>query len=559
MAHRKDPTYFEVPILDWERMQSIPVGWHQRSRAKNGIKGPRFQRLAITVEAIAAWIRAMEGFKAPKTLYPLIQAKNEAHDASRVSKQGYPLQSSLVFMDFDGYISEKGMKLLHEAFDAERAGCTFRSFTEGRAKVALVVDGTPTHAELKEFIEKQYFKANLLRAGIPYPDTSVPALTTAFIPSEEVLWQLTRSIRSLQVHVVEAFNALTPMPSPEEIQTWQIQGPLPPPGVGNPAPILIPAQEPIFDGGEELEFEVEWGDGGEEKENSLFTPYTTPVDLDYLKANWGIEVEHHISRLDAIQVGKDWVTGWSDYEGPLPEWMIDKIYSGDLTINPRSVDGKLIRWLLGNAKALCETGIDIPQKDVAEYLGSSQSAVSRALRRFINLGWLTKVPHAYPVEGNTDLEALGKIEGLIWNPVTGPDGGIIAIEIHEHWSYQRSVLITAAMGYAVGPKAVRYKTFDMGLRFACRGVLNSQGRVRTIADIEERLGPPEDQIIEAGHWHESLWALMMSGHFQDREVWFDYCSRIPGLHDRANSPRVRKLDQMWRWVEQHWPSIKNSA
>ena len=557
MAQPKDPTYFEVPVLNWERRQSIPVGWHRRKPTKDGIKGERYQIIAITVEAIASWIKAMQKVSASKTLYPLIQAKNEACNADRVTKQGYPLQSSLVFMDFDGFISDEAMNVLHQSFDNKRIGCTFRSFTEGRAKVAFVVDGTPPHSELKEFIEKQYFKAKLLQVGIPYPDCTTQALTTAFIPSEEVLWRLTRSLKSLSVHVVQEYNASNQIPSTAEIQTWQIQGQVPLPGVVIPDPIENPVQEPIFDGGEDMEFEVESDEGYEDENNILFIPYTTPVDLAYLKANWGIEVEHRVSKLDTIQLGGGWVTGWSDYEGPLPEWMIDKAFSGDLTINPRSVDGKLLRWLLGNSKALCETGIDIPQKDVADYLDASQQAISKSVKKFVHLGWLTQISHIFPVERNTDLDALGKIYGLDWNPVVGDGGEVIAIEIHGHWSHQRSDQITAAMGYAVGSKAIRYKTLDMGLRYACLEVLKNQGREKTIEVVEELLGLPENQIIEAGNWHQSLWSLMMSGHFQDREVWYDYCLRIPGIQDHANSPRVRKLDLIWCWVEEHWPSMRN--
>ena len=84
MAKTKDPTYFEIPVRNWDRAQAIPVGWHRRKPTKNGIKGARVQVIAITVEAIAGWIRAMQKRNVPKTLYPLIQAMNEAYSADRV-------------------------------------------------------------------------------------------------------------------------------------------------------------------------------------------------------------------------------------------------------------------------------------------------------------------------------------------------------------------------------------------------------------------------------------------------------------------------------------------
>jgi len=49
---------------------------------------------------------------------------------------------------------------------------------------------------------------------------------------------------------------------------------------------------------------------------------------------------------------------------------------------------------------------------------------------------------------------------------------------------------------------------------------------------------------------------MMTGHFQEPEMWYDYCSRIPGINDVANSPRVAKLDLIWTWVAEHWESVR---
>ena len=186
----------------------------------------------------------------------------------------------------------------------------------------------------------------------------------------------------------------------------------------------------------------------------------------------------------------------------------------------------------------------------------SQQAISKAIKKFMDRGWLTQVPHVFPIAENTDLEALGRVPGLKWNPVLDELGVANAVEIHGHWSYSRSALITAAMGYLVRPKAIRYKTLDIGFRFACLEVLQECGREKTLEVVEELLGPPECQIFAPGHWHESLWALMMTGHFQEPEMWYDYCSRIPGINDVANSPRVAKLDLIWTWVAEHWESVR---
>ena len=563
MALSRGPTYFQVPIRDRSWMQSIPVGWHMRPRLKGGERGARTQVLAITVEAIEGWIRAMRKMDVPKTLYPLIQAVNEQFGESRVSKRGGRMWSSLAFMDFDGEVSKEQFQLLQQTFDEHGLGCAFRSFTEGRAKVALVVNGTPSLDELKDFILKMYFSQGLFSSGLGYPDTSPQALITAFIPTEEVLWTLTRGLQAMYVHDVATINANHHLPTTEEMATEMAKHQLPelhvPAGTPPfPGPTL-PKDLPQEDGLDELDAwlaGLESKEACEDPEDVEVIPYSPPVDQAWIEANIDAEFDHSVSRLDCIPIGGGWVRGWEDFEGPLPSWLMDRTCLGDQAIQPRSVDGKLLRWLLGSAKALCETGIDIPQKDVADYLGVSQQGISKSVQKFVDRGWLTQVPHYFEIRSNTSLEALGRIDGLAWNVVAGAGGEAVGVELYGHWSYKRSQLITAALGYAVGPKATRYMTLDLALRFACLEVLRDRGQKKTLEVIETLVGPPEDMVISPGHWHDSLWGLMMTGHFQDADIWFDYCARIPGIHDPANSPRMKKLDAIWSWVEDHWPSVR---
>ncbi len=560
MARPKDPTYFLIPSPNSDWKQSVPVGWYMRKRLKRGHKGDRVQVIAISVEAIAGWIRAMQKVNAPKTLYPLIQAIDERYGEARVSKHGTPMRSSLVFMDFDGPVSEAHFQLLQQMFDQEQMGCTFRTFSEERAKVAFVVRGTPSHEILSDFILKTFYQTQLHQAGLPYPDRSPQALITSFIPSEAVLWHLTHYLPTLRIHNAEAFCATHGLPDAAELASLRGELVIPQPPIPlwhNPSPIqAAPSESDILDEAEAwLAEQVDPNllDDGDEIE---VIPYTPTVDPVWIEANVDGNAEISVSRLDTIPAGKGWARGWIDYEGPLPEWLMDRRCLGDQAIDPRSVDGKLLRWLFGSAKALCETGVDIPQKDVAEYLGVSQPAVCKSIRKFVERGWLTLIPHHFEVGPNTSLEALGKIDGLRWDPVVGEGGELIGIAIHGHWSYKRSQLITAAMGFLVGPKALKYMTLDLALRFACLQILRAQGQKRTIEEVEQLLGPPECYSIDPGHWNEGLWKLMLTGHFQEAEVWFDYCSRIPGIHDPANTPRIRKLHAIWSWVEQHWLGVR---
>ena len=559
MALPKDPTYFQIPTRGRAWMQSVPVGWHMRPRLKGGERGARTQVLAITVEAIEGWIRAMEKVKAPKTLYPLVQATNEQFGESRISKRGGQMWSSLAFMDFDGEVSEEQFQQLRKVFDDDHLGCTFRSFTPDRAKVVFAVNGAPPVDALREFVQKMFFSTGLFEGHLPFPDTTPQALVTSFIPSVDVLRQLTQGLRALYVHDVSAFNAQHALPRPEEIQV-EPENLLPEPQLPEGIPPLPrplpPQQDADFDEVdawlEEWSAHVPYETG----ENTEVIPYTHPIDVPWLEANLGAEVEQPVSRLDCIPVGGGWVRGWEDYEGPLPEWLMDRHCMGDQAINPRSVDGKLVRWLLGSAKALCETGVDIPQRDVAEYLGVTQAAISKSVKKFVERGWLSQLPHHFKIGPNTRLEALAKIDGLVWNPVAGEGGEVVGVDLHGHWSYGRSQLITAAMGFPVGPKALKYITLDLAIRFACLQILRERGRRKVLEDVEQLLGLPEDQVIEPGHWTESLWGLMRTGYFQEADIWYDYCSRIPGIHDPANTPRIRKLDLIWSWVEEHWPSVR---
>ncbi len=561
MTRQKDPTYFLIPSPSSDWKQSVPVGWYMRRRLKGGLKGERKQVIAISVEAIAGWIRAMQKVGAPKTLYPLIQAVDERYGEARVTKRGEPMLSSLAFMDFDGPVSEANFQLLQQVFDEDHSGCTFRTFSEERAKVALVVRGIPSPAILSDFILKSFFHAGLHQAGLPLPDRSPQALITAFIPSEAVLGHLTYRLPALRIHRAEAFCAAQVLPSPEELASGVSELALhqtlhlPPHPRFATTTEPTPEEEGILDEVEAWlaeQVDPDLRDDGDEVE---VLPYTPIVDPEWIEANLNVDPEIPVSRLDTVPAGKGWARGWIDYEGPLPEWLMDRQCLGEQAVDPRSVDGKLLRWLFGSAKALCETGVDIPQKDVAAYLEVTQPAVCKSIQKFVQRGWLTPVPHYLEVGPHTSLEVLGKIDGLVWNPVAGVGGEVVGVQLHGHWSRKRAQLITAAMGFLVRSKATKYICMDIALRFACLQVLREQGEKKTLEVVEQLLGPPEQHIIESGHWNEGLWELMMTGHFQDAEVWYGYCSRIPGIHDRANTPRIRKLEAIWSWVEEHWSSV----
>lgn len=322
---------------------------------------------------------------------------------------------------------------------------------------------------------------------------------------------------------------------------------------GNLLDFLGPAAGTVVGGTEEIEEEKE--EERDQREQETLSHYSTlsntlPSLELYLAQTWGseatVEPEH-------TQINRLRDTGWKDWEGELPSWLFECSYMGAQTIKQGTVDAKLLRWMMSSAKALCETGLDIPQLDVSKYLGVSQRAVGKSLQKMQEMGWIEKVPHTLKVLPETNFEMLNNIQGLVWTPVAGEGGEVIAIEIQGHWSLPRAGEISEAMGYKIGPRAISYLACDPVIRFICVGVLkNTKRRKLTVEQVEERLGPPEEVVIPDHCWHDELFNIVKSGIFSSREVWRDYCLRIPGIFEEANTPRIDKLDAIWSWVEKHW-------
>ena len=155
MQPTTEPTYLKVPIIGSDLYQLIPVSWQ--------VKG--VQRIASTQEVVSTWIRSSIKTNRDKVFYPLLQASTQ-----RVSKRGTAMKTSLVFVDIDQDITTEQRNHLKCLFEDTNRGVVFSTYTPGRAKVAVAVQGRPSEQEAARFVAGLW--EEMKEEGFSKPDTA---------------------------------------------------------------------------------------------------------------------------------------------------------------------------------------------------------------------------------------------------------------------------------------------------------------------------------------------------------------------------------------------------